>query len=140
MEAKRRLYQRLKARPELANVQVTWGRPLRDVDLEGIVIGRVTDGDASNIATAPAAVVGRDESYTINVEIEVAKAGGTQEEADARAGELGLVVEDACRAPDSTLGDLLLNIGLDSFTLDDAVGAEARSAILRLGLACTARA
>jgi hypothetical protein len=87
------LVQLLRARPNLAGVQVEYGWPGdAQVQDEVIYTGRARGTD--EIANLRAGTKKRDETYDLDVLVEVAKPGGTQAEADQRCIDLFAELED----------------------------------------------
>lgn len=101
---KRALFARLVTRPRLKGVQIAYAFPGRDIQRECIYGGGART--TQEYAAASPARKPRNETALIDVNIYVRLPGGNVEDADVRAIELGLVVEEEL-ADDVTLGGLV---------------------------------
>ena len=91
----------LAARPALAGVQVEYTHPLEAIEDEAIFLG--DSRGTAEIATIRAARKSRQESYTIDVWVEVNRDGPTAQDASERAWTLAGEVGDML-ADDPSLG------------------------------------
>lgn len=93
VDLRKALVSGLSAREGLADVQVSYGWPGDDVvETESIYLNRPRGSHKP--ANLRAGRVHRDEAATLDIVIRVEKRGGTSEEADERALELGTEVEE----------------------------------------------
>ncbi len=98
---KRELFRRLAAAPRLKGVQVAYAFPGRDIQRECIYGGGART--TQEFAAASPARKPRNETALVDVHVWVRLPGGSVEDADARAMEIGVVVEELL-ADDVNLG------------------------------------
>lgn len=94
-DAKSKVVELLAAERALAEVPITYGIDLRDIQREWVAVGKIewSDDDWAAIGARS-----RDESYEIALYVNVQKPGGTQREAEARVIEILTTIESALRA------------------------------------------
>jgi hypothetical protein len=92
--AKRALVALMQAAPGLEGVQVTYGFPKEPLR-EFVYCGRASSTVSPLRFRANGARLPRDEELTVDLIVTVIAPGGTTEDAEARAVEIGTVVEEA---------------------------------------------
>lgn len=115
---------------------VSYGWP-REIDREVVMVGGTTEGEQSWVAFGPRR---RDESYRLQVAVQVLRPGLTQREATERAFELLAVVEAELRAhPDLGLGPELIVAELAVPRLREGPDPEGYAAVVTAGVGVRAR-
>lgn len=138
---KSQLLSMLQARPNLANVQVFYSWPADVQQTEAIYFG-----EARGEHTYPVLKSGRkprQETYSLDIYIDVAGNGPTSQQTEERAWALAAEVEDTI-ANDPTLGlttDVIQAVAFGNWTLNYATDLtrEGWAAIIRVSMEITAR-
>lgn len=129
------LLQRLQAREDLLNVQVTYGWPSGAVKRESIMLGGVSGNQTFRTIGATQKM----EEYQLTIYITVIREGtGNQQACDERALELMAQVEDDLR-DDLTVNNTVLTAEVSGFDLEPMASAETREARLTLTIDVMAR-
>lgn len=128
----------LRDRPAMSGVQVSYSWPGKTVKRESVWCAKATG--TSSVPTMKAGRKARDETYVLEVIVEVIVEGKDQQQADERALELAAEIENVA-ADDPRLGtDFLLSLTVENHDLDEGGPTDTGyGARVRLGLRCNAR-
>jgi hypothetical protein len=115
---------------------VSYGWP-REIDREVVMVGGTTDGEQEWVSFGPRR---RDESYRIELVVQVLRPGFSQQQATERAFALLAVVEDVLRTtPDLGLGIELTVAELAAPRLREGPDSEGYAAVVTAGVGVRAR-
>ena len=141
------LLARLQARPGLAGVQVSWGRPHGALAPEWIMLGSTRAGDPTGEESGgqSTAVLGRhrrEERYVLDVWVSCIAAGlSEQQDLTERAYELVAEIEDELRDDATVNGTVRTAQVTDASDLTEAIAdnGQQREARVRVQVACAER-
>lgn len=141
------LLDRLQARPGLASVQISWGRPHGKLAPEWIMLGstRAADPTGEERGGQSTAVIGRrsrEERYVLDVWVSCLSAGLSDQQAlTERAYELVGEIEDELRVDPTVNATVRTAQVADASELTESVSenAQHRESLVRVQVACAER-
>ncbi|MFD3464801.1 hypothetical protein ACFWWM_00235 [Streptomyces sp. NPDC058682] len=98
----------IKALPELAGYQVTWGYPMRNPERRWVFVGEVQWPDSQWVTNRS-----REESFEISVVVNCQLSGATSEEVESELQRMAAGIEDGMKASP--------NLGIQSVVTSDFV-------------------